>query len=318
MAASMAGEADRMPTAVTSFRTRVRVPIVLGVPARPIYTTRPEGSTRSRARAGRCGALDASITASNGTIGTVSSSQVCSKPRPRAKARDGSVLPSRCTSAPAARKNMAVSRPIVPGPSTRTPSPGQAAGPAVGDPDFLPARTDVLLTATAPPAGAVAEHGVAHDPAADPAGIDAGTDGRHPACPLVTESHRIGRMPVVQVGHLAGKELHVGAADSDALHIDDGFTGRGDWCRDLLDRVLPGPGQHERPHCGGRITQVVLTIEFMIFLDSAAHSGMPVTTATRTSTGHGCGAGCRPALSPDGRRSRSRTPRRHCRRVTRT
>ena len=49
-------------------------------------------------------------------------------PSDRAKPSDGRAAPSRCTSAPAARANWATSRPIVPGPSTSTRSPGLQLG----------------------------------------------------------------------------------------------------------------------------------------------------------------------------------------------
>lgn len=120
------GEADRTPTAVTSFRTSARVSILLGSPASPMYTSRPPGSTNSCASAGRRTALVASTTASNGRSGRVSSRQACGNPSERAKASEPSVAPIRCASAPAARTNSATSRPMVPGPSTSTRSPGPA------------------------------------------------------------------------------------------------------------------------------------------------------------------------------------------------
>ena len=57
-----------------------------------------------------------------------------------------------------------------------------------------------------------AEHRVAGDPAPEPGRVDAGAHGRHHPAPLVAEPHRVRGWPVVQVGHLAGEELHVGAA----------------------------------------------------------------------------------------------------------
>ena len=67
---------------------------------------------------------------------------------------------------------------------------------------------------TAAPAGAVAEHGVAHDPAADPGRVDARAHGGDGPGPLVAQPQREGGVAGVQVGHLAGEELDVGAADA--------------------------------------------------------------------------------------------------------
>jgi hypothetical protein len=97
----------------------------------------------------------------------------------------------------------------------------QRARPAVADADLGAVLTDVLMSAHATPAGAVADHGVAHDAAADPAGVDVGGDGGHPSAPLVADAHRVGRVSLVQVGHLAGEELHISAAHTDAVDVDD-------------------------------------------------------------------------------------------------
>ena len=117
---------------------------------------------------------------------------------------------------------------------------GQRTRTAAADPDLLPVLADVLVTPPAPAAHAVAEHGVAHHPAADPRRVDAVADAGDRARPLVPEAHRVGRVPLVQVGHLAGEELHVGAADADPLDVDDDLAGlaagAGTSCT-----ALPGP-----------------------------------------------------------------------------
>ena len=59
-----AGEADRMPTAVTSASTRSRVSIRLGSPDSPISASRPPGRTSDSAVAGAVGSEVASSTAS--------------------------------------------------------------------------------------------------------------------------------------------------------------------------------------------------------------------------------------------------------------
>lgn len=99
--------------------------------------------------------------------------------------------------------------------------PGQRAGPTIADADLGAVLADVLMPARAMPAGAVADHGVAHDAAADPGRGDVGGDGGYPSAPLVPEAHRAGSVSLVQVGHLAGEQLHIGAAPTDALDVDD-------------------------------------------------------------------------------------------------
>ena len=131
MVASSPGEADRTPTAVTSLRASVRVSIRLGSPASPMYTIRPAGSTNSSARPGRWAAFEASTTASNGRSGTRVLRPHAARSRDRGRRpRESSVRPIRCTSAPAARRNIATSSPMVPGPSTSSPVAGpQRRGP---------------------------------------------------------------------------------------------------------------------------------------------------------------------------------------------
>ena len=52
----------------------------------------------------------------------------------------------------------------------------------------------------------------------------------------------------MEVGHLAGPELDVGAADADAVDIDDDLTRRGDGIGDLFDRAFAGRVDDESPH----------------------------------------------------------------------
>ncbi|GAA2070683.1 hypothetical protein GCM10009780_01940 [Actinomadura alba] len=55
-------------------------------------------------------------------------------------------------------------------------------------------------------------------------------------------------MAVAQIGHLAGEELDVGAADTDTVHVDDDLAGFGDRHRDPLDATPARAVQDERPH----------------------------------------------------------------------
>jgi hypothetical protein len=70
------------------------------------------------------------------------------------------------------------------------------------------------------PAAAGADHGVAHDAAADLGRGNVGADGGYLSAPLVPEAS-VSSVSLVQVGHLAGEELHIGAAHTDALDVDD-------------------------------------------------------------------------------------------------
>ena len=129
MAPCSPGEAPRIPTAVTSFKRRARVSIVLGVPAIPMYTTLFPGSTRSSARAGSAAELDA---VDDGV--PWQRRQVVRRPdagetrvfgqRPWIAASTQAGEPLR----PALEANIAASSPMVPGPSTRrrSPEPGSA------------------------------------------------------------------------------------------------------------------------------------------------------------------------------------------------
>ena len=65
---------------------------------------------------------------------------------------------------------------------------GQGAGASAAHSHLLTMLADVLVTSTAATARAVAQHGVAHHPAADPGDVHAVPDGGHPAGPLMPEA----------------------------------------------------------------------------------------------------------------------------------
>jgi hypothetical protein len=55
------------------------------------------------------------------------------------------------------------------------------------------------------------------------------------------DAYRVGRVPLVKVGHIPGEELHMGAADADSLDVDDDLAGCRHRGRRLLHLALPGP-----------------------------------------------------------------------------
>jgi hypothetical protein len=128
---------------------------------------------------------------------------------------------------------------------------GQRTRSPVPDPDFIAVVAHVLMPPLAPAAAAIAHHHVAHDAATDPRGVHALADGCHHARPLMTEAHRIGRMPRVEIGHLAGEELNIGAADSNPFDMDDDLARAGRRCRHILHRTLFRRSQDIRAHDPG-------------------------------------------------------------------
>ncbi len=111
---------------------------------------------------------------------------------------------------------------------------GQRTRSPVPDPDFITVVAHVLMPPLTPAAGAIAHHHVTHDAAADPRGVHAFANGGDGAGPLMTEAHRIRRMPRVEIGHLAGEELDIGAADSNPIDVDDDLPRAGYRCRHVL------------------------------------------------------------------------------------
>ena len=128
---------------------------------------------------------------------------------------------------------------------------GQRTRSPVADPDFIAVVAHVLMPSLTPAAGAIAHHHIAHHAAADPRSVDPVANGGDGARPLMTEAHWIGRMPGVEIGHLAGEELDVGAADSHPFDVDDDLASAGHRCRHVMYRTLFRRGQDVRTHGPG-------------------------------------------------------------------
>src|SRR4051794_32047080 len=106
---------------------------------------------------------------------------------------------------------------------------GERAGSSAPYSHFLALLADVLAAAQASATRPVAEHRVAHDPATDPGTVGVSAHRGHGAAPFVAQPDREVRVSLMEVRHLSGEELDVGAADPDAVHRDYGLAGRRDW-----------------------------------------------------------------------------------------
>jgi hypothetical protein len=92
------------------------------------------------------------------------------------------------------------------------------------------------------------EHGVAGHATSQPGRIDAGADGGDHAAPLVPETQRIACVALVQVGHLTGPELDVGAAKAGSMYVDDDLSVPRDGVWNFTHVALVRPGDHEGLH----------------------------------------------------------------------
>jgi len=100
----------------------------------------------------------------------------------------------------------------------------------------------------APLAVPAAEHRVARHSASYPRRIHALSGRGDDARPLVAATDRVFSLTRVQVGHLAGVELDVGAADAHPLDVDDAFVRPGFRAGDLAHLRSAGSGDDERTH----------------------------------------------------------------------
>ena len=125
---------------------------------------------------------------------------------------------------------------------------GQRPRPPVADADLEAVGADVVEPGEAVLAVAASEHRVAGDALAEPSVVRGVTDADDPAGPFVAEADREVRVALIDVGHLAGVELDVGAADADPLDLDEQFTGGGDRVGHVEHRRLARCGDDERAH----------------------------------------------------------------------
>ena len=124
----------------------------------------------------------------------------------------------------------------------------EGAGPPAADADLEAVFADVLPPGAAAVAVAAAEHGVTGDPLARPGRIDPVPDRGHGAAPFVAEPHRVRRVALVQVGHVAGEELDVGPAYAGPLDVHHHLAGCGHRWLDLGHGELARAGEYERSH----------------------------------------------------------------------
>jgi hypothetical protein len=127
---------------------------------------------------------------------------------------------------------------------------GERAGAGVADSQLTAELAHGLVAAAAAAADPAAGHGVAGHPPAEPAIVDPVADSRDGPHPLVPDAKGVGAEPVVQIVHLAGVELDVGAADAPALHVDHDLARVDGRRRDVMDAGLARSGDDERLHRG--------------------------------------------------------------------
>jgi hypothetical protein len=93
-----------------------------------------------------------------------------------------------------------------------------------------------------------AEHGVTGGATTDQSFIDRIPDGGDGAAPFMAEADGIGLEALLQILHLTGEELDIGAADADPLDIDHDLARSGNGRFDVDDGPLKGLIDHERTH----------------------------------------------------------------------
>jgi hypothetical protein len=125
---------------------------------------------------------------------------------------------------------------------------GQRAGEPAPDAHLAAVLAHMVPAAPAALARAAAQHGVAGGAPAQPARIDAVADGADRPGPLMPEPQRVRGVALLQVSHLAGKELDVGAAYADPLDVDNHLPRRWPRVLDLGDLAPARAGDHERSH----------------------------------------------------------------------
>ena len=125
---------------------------------------------------------------------------------------------------------------------------GERSRPVAADADLVAVRADVVVAGAAVFASAATEHRVAGDALAEPRLVGGIADCDYAPGPLVAEAQREARVALLDVRHLAGVELDVGAADADPFDVDEQLSGSRDRIRHLLDRRLARRRDDERAH----------------------------------------------------------------------
>src|SRR6202035_1706592 len=111
-----------------------------------------------------------------------------------------------------------------------------------------PGLAHVRPAAPAPGARAAAQHGVAGGAPAHPARVDVVADAADGSAPLVAEPDRVRGVALMQVSHLTGEELDIGAAHADPLDVDDHLPPRRYRLADVGDLSPARTGDDERSH----------------------------------------------------------------------
>jgi hypothetical protein len=130
----------------------------------------------------------------------------------------------------------------------------QGTRPATPDADLESVDAHMLATVEASVTASTTKHRVAGDPPSEPFRWYCVAQRRDLAAPLMTKAKRVFGVALVKVGHDSGEELDVGAADTHSVHIDDDFTGPGNWWIDVPHFGLEWTGQYERAHTVQHVT----------------------------------------------------------------
>ncbi len=120
----------------------------------------------------------------------------------------------------------------------------------MADADFVALLTQVLAPIQAARACVAPEHGVTRDAAPQPLSIALGTHLGDSSAPLVTDAHGEGGIARAKVGHVPPVELHVCAADADAIDFDDDLARLCDRFGNVGDGADSWSGDDEGAHAG--------------------------------------------------------------------
>lgn len=120
--------------------------------------------------------------------------------------------------------------------------------PIASNSDLVSRRAEVVTTASATVTASTAQHRVACDSLAHPGRVDAFSHCSDPARPFVSDPQRVVGLALVQIGHLPGVELGIGAADANPFDVDYYLAGIGSWRLNLIYPSVPRSIDHECAH----------------------------------------------------------------------